>query len=103
MQTEVREIPRSAVIAAVQLPNVNDVEFEASLAELRDLAKTLANDPDEKTADQLAADEQKRLAAEQNQLRDKNLLNTFASVAERITPIWCFCVRLTADDPPDTV
>jgi hypothetical protein len=36
----------------------------------------------QKTADQLAADEQKRLAAEQNQLRDKNLLNTFASVAE---------------------
>ncbi len=30
-----------AVVAAVQLPNVSDVEFEASLAELRDLAKTL--------------------------------------------------------------
>ena len=30
-----------AVVASVQLPNVNDVEFEASLAELRDLAKTL--------------------------------------------------------------
>ena len=28
-------------MAAVQLPNINDVEFEASLAELRDLAKTL--------------------------------------------------------------
>ncbi|NNM81365.1 MAG: GTPase HflX, partial [Burkholderiales bacterium] len=30
-----------AVMAAVQLPDVSDVEFEASLAELRDLAKTL--------------------------------------------------------------
>ena len=30
-----------AIIAAVQLPNVSDVEFESSLAELRDLAKTL--------------------------------------------------------------
>ena len=30
-----------AVVAAVQLPSVSDIEFEASLAELRDLAKTL--------------------------------------------------------------
>ena len=30
-----------AVVAAVQLPSVNDVEFEASLTELRELAKTL--------------------------------------------------------------
>ena len=41
MQKEVKEKPKYAVVAAVQLPNVNDVEFEASLAELRDLAKTL--------------------------------------------------------------
>ena len=41
MQTEVNEKSRYAVVAAVQLPSVNDVEFEASLAELRDLAKTL--------------------------------------------------------------
>jgi len=41
MQTDVKEKPRYAVVAAVQLPSVNDVEFEASLAELRDLAKTL--------------------------------------------------------------
>jgi GTP-binding protein HflX len=34
-------VPELAVIAAVQLPNVTDIEFEASLAELRDLAKTL--------------------------------------------------------------
>ena len=34
-------VPELAVIAAVQLPNVTDNEFEASLAELRDLAKTL--------------------------------------------------------------
>ena len=40
MQTEADEKPRYAVVAAVQLPNVSDVEFEASLAELRDLAKT---------------------------------------------------------------
>ena len=41
MQTEALETPQYAVVAAVQLPNVSDVEFEASLAELRDLAKTL--------------------------------------------------------------
>ncbi len=41
MQTEVKEKTGHAVVAAVQLPGVSDVEFEASLAELRDLAKTL--------------------------------------------------------------
>ena len=38
---EIKAKPQYAVVAAVQLPNVGDVEFEASLAELRDLAKTL--------------------------------------------------------------
>ena len=41
MLRELKEKPRYAVAAAVQLPGVNDIEFEASLAELRDLAKTL--------------------------------------------------------------
>ncbi|MEP6702993.1 MAG: GTPase HflX, partial [Betaproteobacteria bacterium] len=41
MQTEVRDKPRLAVVAAVQLPNVTDVEFDASITELRQLAKTL--------------------------------------------------------------
>jgi len=41
MQSEVKEKTRYAVVAAVQLPSVSDIEFEASLAELRDLAKTL--------------------------------------------------------------
>ncbi|MGP1717609.1 MAG: GTPase HflX [Methylophilus sp.] len=41
MQNEVKEPVRHAVVAAVQLPNVSDVEFEASLNELRELAKTL--------------------------------------------------------------
>lgn len=41
MQNEVQEKPRTAIVAAVQLPSVSDVEFEASLAELRELAKTL--------------------------------------------------------------
>ncbi|HXE36977.1 MAG TPA: GTPase HflX [Azonexus sp.] len=41
MQIEVNEKPKYAVAAAVQLPSVSDVEFEASLAELRELAKTL--------------------------------------------------------------
>jgi GTP-binding protein HflX len=41
MQTEVKEKPRYAIVAAVQLPNVTDLEFEASLTELRELAKTL--------------------------------------------------------------
>jgi GTP-binding protein HflX len=30
-----------AIVAAVQLPNVSDAEFDASLTELRQLAKTL--------------------------------------------------------------
>lgn len=41
MQKEVKEKPQYAVVAAVQLPNVSDAEFEASLSELRELAKTL--------------------------------------------------------------
>ena len=41
MQTEVKEKPVYAVAASVQLPHVSDIEFEASLAELRELAKTL--------------------------------------------------------------
>ena len=41
MQIEVKETPKYAVVAAVQLPNVSDIEFEASLTELRELAKTL--------------------------------------------------------------
>jgi hypothetical protein len=36
----------------------------------------------QKSADQAASEEQKRLDAEQRQLRDKNLLNTYASVQE---------------------
>ena len=41
MQANANENPRYAVVAAVQRPSVNDTEFEASLAELRELAKTL--------------------------------------------------------------
>ena len=41
MSKEPKPKPMYAVVASVQLPNVSDVEFEASLAELRDLAKTL--------------------------------------------------------------
>ena len=41
MQREVEEKSRYAVVAAVQLPSVSDNEFEASLSELRELAKTL--------------------------------------------------------------
>lgn len=41
MSIEVREHPTHAVVAAVQLPNVSDEEFAASLTELRELAKTL--------------------------------------------------------------
>jgi len=37
----VQEETKLALIAAVQLPSVSDVEFESSLAELRELAKTL--------------------------------------------------------------
>ena len=41
MRTETQEKSTRAVVAAVQLPSVTDLEFEASLAELRELAKTL--------------------------------------------------------------
>ena len=41
MQREDNEKPRLAVVAAVQLPAVSDAEFDASLTELRELAKTL--------------------------------------------------------------
>ena len=41
MQTEIKEKPQYAIVAAVQLPSVSDVEFAASLTELRELAKTL--------------------------------------------------------------
>ncbi len=41
MQPENFDKPLDAIVAAVQLPHVSDAEFESSLAELRDLAKTL--------------------------------------------------------------
>ncbi len=41
MLHDTKDKPRRAIAAAVQLPSVSDVEFEASLAELRQLAKTL--------------------------------------------------------------
>lgn len=41
MAIEVNEGPKRAVVAVVQLPGTSDVELEASLNELRELAKTL--------------------------------------------------------------
>ena len=41
MPNDAPEKPRNAIAAAVQLPGVSDFEFEASLTELRELAKTL--------------------------------------------------------------
>ena len=41
MQTDPGVNLQNAVVAAVQLPSVSDVEFDASLMELRELAKTL--------------------------------------------------------------
>ena len=41
MYSEPKESPQYAVVAAVQLPSVSEVEFAASLTELRELAKTL--------------------------------------------------------------
>jgi GTP-binding protein HflX len=41
MQKELEMNHRYAVVAAVQLPSVTDLEFESSLTELRELAKTL--------------------------------------------------------------
>lgn len=41
MHRETQEKPAYAVVASVQLPHVSDLEFEASLAELCELAKTL--------------------------------------------------------------
>ena len=44
MTQETREKPKRALVAAVQLQDVSDTEFEASLTELRQLAKTLGFD-----------------------------------------------------------
>jgi GTP-binding protein HflX len=44
MMQETQEKTKRAVVAAVQLPGVSDVEFEASVTELRQLAKTLGFD-----------------------------------------------------------
>src|SRR5919198_1826953 len=41
MSREAVRKPKRAVVAAVQKPGVSDAEFHASLAELRQLAKTL--------------------------------------------------------------
>ena len=41
MQKEIKDHPTRAAVAAVHLPGVSDIEFEASLTELRELAKTL--------------------------------------------------------------
>ena len=41
MTPEVAQKSKRAIVAAVQLSGVNDLEFDASLAELRQLAKTL--------------------------------------------------------------
>ena len=43
-QTEVQAQSKYAVVASVQRPNVCDAEFEASLTELRELAKTASLD-----------------------------------------------------------
>jgi len=41
MMQDIDQKPKRAIVAAVQRPSVGDVEFEASLTELRQLAKTL--------------------------------------------------------------
>ena len=41
MSIDLIEAPKLAAVASVHLPNVTDLEFEASLTELRELAKTL--------------------------------------------------------------
>jgi GTP-binding protein HflX len=41
MMQDTKEKPSRAIVAAVQLSSVSDAEFEASLTELRQLAKTL--------------------------------------------------------------
>jgi len=44
MMRDVKEKPKRAIAAAVQLPEVSDIEFESSLTELHQLAKTLGFD-----------------------------------------------------------
>ena len=41
MMQDIDQKPKRAIVAAVQRPSVSDAEFEASLTELRQLAKTL--------------------------------------------------------------
>src|SRR3954469_21522539 len=40
-EVDLDQKPKRAIVAAVQVPSVTDLEFNASLAELRQLAKTL--------------------------------------------------------------
>ena len=40
MMQDIDQKPKRATVAAVQRPSVSDVEFDASLTELRQLAKT---------------------------------------------------------------
>src|SRR3954470_12040279 len=40
-EVDLDQKPKRAIVAAVQIPSVTDLEFDASLAELRQLAKTL--------------------------------------------------------------
>src|SRR5215210_5648481 len=44
MVKDIKEKRPRAIVAAVQLPGISDVELEASLSELRELAKTLGFD-----------------------------------------------------------
>jgi GTP-binding protein HflX len=44
MMQDIDPKPKRVIVAAVQLPKVSDLEFEASLTELRQLAKTLGFD-----------------------------------------------------------
>src|SRR3981081_1278713 len=41
MMQDIDQKPKRAIVAAVQRPGASDAEFEASLTELRQLAKTL--------------------------------------------------------------
>ena len=41
MMQEIDQTPKRAIVAAVQRSSVSEFEFEASLTELRQLAKTL--------------------------------------------------------------
>ena len=65
MPGEVSFKPKCAVVAAVQLPSVSDLELEASLNELREMTKTLGFEVVAETASPAALEDEIEVFADE--------------------------------------